>query len=105
MIIVFQAVFAGIYVFQKDAHQFWHIFFELSFLKHATLAAELSILGFDRAKLECESMYCHYESPGKFLEMVGFEANLNKTMLTLFMFFIMYRVIAFALMSYRIRNK
>lgn len=105
MIIVYHAAFAGVYVFPKDANQYLHFLFEISFLKHATLGVALSILGFNRKQMECNSVYCHFQSPKKFLEAIGYEGSVDIIIRDLLIFFIFFRVVAYIFMRYRIRNK
>lgn len=105
MIIVFHAVFAGVYILAKDANELFGFLFEISFLKYSTFGIVLSVLGYGRGKLDCNSIYCHFQSPEIFLETIGFSGNFNEIIRMLVMFFVLFRIAAFMLMSFRIKNK
>lgn len=105
MIIVYHAAFAGVYVFPKDANQYLSFLFEISFLKHATLGVVLTILGFNRKRMECDSVYCHFQMPNKFLEEIGFAGSFKTITRDLLIFFIFFRLFAYFCMRYRIKNK
>lgn len=98
-------LFSGFFVLMKDTSYGWHWLFYSSFLKHALDADFLAIFGFERSKLECDAMYCHYVTPHKFLEQVlgvetTFQDALNVIIFSLFFF----RILAFFVIKYRLNK-
>lgn len=64
----------------------------------------MSIFGFDRPRLECSEMYCHYSRPQVFLKDVGMlNANYENAIIFLVSLFLVLRIIAFYIMSFRLR--
>lgn len=77
----------------------------MSFVKHAMHAGTVAILGWNRAKFDCDtSDYCHYRSPQKFLESLGIQDELVKEMNWLLLFLVFFRVAAFCIMNYRLKH-
>lgn len=97
-------MFSGFFVLLKDTSYGWHWLFYCSFLKHALDAGFLAIFGFDRSKLECEAIYCHYRWPHKFLETLGVEANFNNAVAVIIFSLFLFRIIAFFVVKCRLRH-
>lgn len=97
-------LFSGFFVLMKDTGVGWHWLFYSSFLKHALDADFLVIFGFDREKLDCNAIYCHYRWPHKFLESLGvqtqFQDALNVIIFSLFLF----RILAFFVIRHRLKH-
>ncbi|GBP94924.1 ATP-binding cassette sub-family G member 4 [Eumeta japonica] len=68
-------IFSGFLLRMADTPSYVHWLFHISFLKHGLVGLSLSIFGTDRAKLECEKVYCHYRNPRQFLKDVGVESD------------------------------
>lgn len=102
---IFHGAFSGFYILKKDSHPFWHPLFELSYIKYSAYGTEISILGFNRSKLDCESFYCHFRSPQKFLQSVGFEGNYLTCVWMLILNFTLNIIIAYFLIRHRIKNR
>lgn len=102
---IFHGAFSGFYILKKDSHPFWHAFFELSYLKYSAYGTELSILGFNRSKLECENIYCHYRSPKKFLQSIEFDENYTTCVWMLIINFFLNIFIAYVFIRLRLKLK
>ncbi|KAL7044602.1 hypothetical protein ACKWTF_001999 [Chironomus riparius] len=105
ILMIFHGAFSGFYILKKDSHPFWHPFFELSYIRYSAYGTELSILGFNRTKLDCESFYCHFRSPQKFLQSVGFEENYMTCVWMLILNFCLNIIIAYFLIRHQIKHK
>jgi hypothetical protein len=88
----------------KDTAVGFHWIFEISFVKHALDGASVAILGANRTKFDCDADYCHYRSPHKFLESIGLVEDLAKAVQALTCFMILFRVLAFCIMNYRLKH-
>lgn len=97
-------MFSGFFVLLKDTSYGWHWLFYCSFLKHALDGGFLAIFGFNRSKLECESLYCHYRWPHKFLETLGVEANFTDAVVVIIFSLFLFRVLAFFIIKCRLRH-
>lgn len=119
---VYQIIFAGGLVFMKDVNPMWHWMFEvlcrkfdgnnflkshllqISFMKHALDGYISLILGFDRAKMECEEVYCHFVSPQKFMSEIDNVENIPKVFYSLATIWAIFHVITYCIMRYRLRH-
>jgi ATP-binding cassette, subfamily G (WHITE), member 1 len=70
VIMVVHISFAGVLVLQKDAQWWMHWIFEIDFMKHSNDGMIHAIFGYNRTKLECEEMYCHFRNPETLLKMI-----------------------------------
>lgn len=65
----------------------------------------ISIYGYDRAKLDCNAMYCHFKNPEKFLqEMSMADANFWVDAAALAGIFIGLRIIAYFVLRWRLHS-
>ncbi|XP_061389329.1 ATP-binding cassette sub-family G member 1 [Musca vetustissima] len=96
--------FSGFFVQEKHAPETLKWLFKTSFLKYSFEGSVLSIFGYDRPRLQCNAMYCHYSRPQVFLKDVDMqEANYQMAILFLVSIFLALRIIAFYIMSFRLR--
>lgn len=98
------AIFSGIFILIKDTHYMFHWIFAISFIKHAFDGGTTAILGWNRPKMHCSEDYCHYRTPKNFLNAINFEENFLKSVEILFIFFLLFRIVAFCIMRYRLKN-
>lgn len=96
-------LFSNFFVQMKDTSQCWHWLFEASFIKHA-LEGSMQAIFAEREKLKCDAVYCVYRWPHKFLESLGITETLSSSIAKLMTFALVFRVIAFVIMSYRLRH-
>lgn len=66
----------------------------------------LSVYGYDRPSLTCDDFICLYEDPNEFLQFTG-TANkkFHVLVLSLFGFEIVFRIVAFILLRFRLKSK
>ncbi|XP_058453468.1 ATP-binding cassette subfamily G member 4-like [Malaya genurostris] len=99
-------IFSGFFIHLDDAHPVMHWLFHISFLKYALQGATVAIFGYDRPKLECEETYCHFVLPKKFLKEINMlGADFVEAVIALLVIFLVFRVGAFYVMRYRLKNK
>ncbi|KXJ81700.1 hypothetical protein RP20_CCG018349 [Aedes albopictus] len=99
-------IFSGFFIHLNDAHPIMHWLFHISFLKYALQGATVAIFGFDRPKLDCEETYCHFVLPKKFLKEIDMlRADFVEAVIALAVIFFVFRIAAFYVMRYRLKNK
>lgn len=65
----------------------------------------VSVYGFDREKLDCDEIYCHYRSPKKFLETLSMEkAVFWIDAAALAALFVGLRIIAYFVLRWKLRS-
>uniref|UniRef100_A0A2M4AMD6 Putative transporter abc superfamily breast cancer resistance protein n=1 Tax=Anopheles triannulatus TaxID=58253 RepID=A0A2M4AMD6_9DIPT len=99
-------IFSGFFIHLTDAHPVMQWLFHISFLKYALQGAALAIFGYDRPRMECEETYCHFVLPKKFLKEVDMvHADFVQAVIALTVIFFVFRVAAFYVMRFRMKNK
>lgn len=102
--IFFFTMFSGFFVLMKDTGYAWHWLFHCSFLKHALDCGLLTIFGFDRSKLDCEAVYCHYRLPHKFLETLGVQTSFGDALAVIVFSLFLFRILAFFVIKLRLKH-
>ncbi|XP_052864562.1 uncharacterized protein LOC128271162 [Anopheles cruzii] len=99
-------IFSGFFIHLTDAHPVMQWLFHISFLKYALEGASLAIFGYDRPRMDCDETYCHFVLPKKFLKEVDMlQADFVQAVIALSVIFFVFRVAAFYVMRYRMKNK
>lgn len=100
-------MFSGFFVRVNDAHEWLHWLFHISFLKYAFEGAALAVFGYNRPKMQCpEDKFCFYNHPLKLLKDMGLQnGSFLKAFISLTLTCFIIRVLAFYIMSYRIKHK
>jgi hypothetical protein len=98
------AIFTGVFVLIKDAPSAFHWIFSITFVKHSLDGGATAILGWNREKLKCNEDYCHYSLPKKFLNTIDLQEDFVKSVEALIAFFLIFRLAAFFIMRYRLKN-
>lgn len=99
-------IFSGFFLRFADAHTSLHWLFHISYLKHALEGAALAIFGYDRPKMECEEIYCHYRIPKKFMQLIDMHnGDIVTVAIVLSFICILLRIIAYLIMSFRIKRR
>jgi ABC-type multidrug transport system permease subunit len=103
-LIMMFCTFSGFFILMKDAATYFHIFFKLSFLKHAIDACFLGIFGYGRRKMDCFADYCHFRWPHKFLTTLGVdtETDIRWSIGIIVLSLIIFRIAAFLAIKKRI---
>lgn len=98
-------IFSGIFILIKDTHWLFHWIFSISFVKHSLDGGATAILGWNRPKMHCSENYCHYNIPRKFLQEIDLQdKNFSNSAQALIFFLLFFRVIAYFIMRYRLKN-
>ncbi|KAH8318978.1 hypothetical protein KR067_001255 [Drosophila pandora] len=96
--------FSGFFLMEKDAPVYMRWMFDISFLKYSLEGSMMAIFGYDRERLDCNDMYCHLTRPTFILKYLDMErGSYIKAFVFLFCIFIMLRILAFYIMSFRLR--
>ncbi|XP_005176222.1 ATP-binding cassette sub-family G member 1 isoform X2 [Musca domestica] len=75
----------------------------VSYVRYGFEGAMVSIYGMDRAKLQCDAMYCHFRSPKKFLEEMSMDkAEYWIDAVALIGIFIALRIIAYFVLRWKL---
>lgn len=97
-------LFSGFFVLMKDTSYGWHWLFYSSYLKHALDANFLVIFGFNRTKMDCNAVYCHYRWPHKFLESLGVQTTFHDALAVIIFSLFLFRFLAFFVIKYRLKH-
>jgi hypothetical protein len=100
---VSELAFSGVAIIQKDVPAYLSPFFELSYVKHAFDGLLMTLMGYDRKKLECDQMYCHFQDPKKFLQFIDLDRNYGNIVIFLLVHMILMRFIVWSLLKYRLK--
>jgi ATP-binding cassette, subfamily G (WHITE), member 1 len=77
---------------------------QIAFLKHALDGYMTFFLGFNRAKLQCETIYCYFENPRKLLEILELDVYIPKVYLSMIIILFTFHLAAFLVMRYRVKR-
>jgi ATP-binding cassette, subfamily G (WHITE), member 1 len=97
-------LFSNFFIHMKDSEEIFHVFFNLSFIKYAFDGSMQAIFGFEREKMNCSKEYCHFQNPQKFLEFLDVRENFYAILAKLFVFTLVFRFIALAVMNIRLKR-
>ncbi|KAL5279567.1 hypothetical protein ACFFRR_003892 [Megaselia abdita] len=97
-------IFSGFFIRLDDAPSYIQWMFHGSFLKYSLEGSALAIFGYGRPKMDCDAIYCHFVYPDKFLESIGMrDSSYELAVIVLIIIFMSLRVLAFYIMSFRLR--
>lgn len=88
----------------KDTASYFHWLFEYNFMDNAIKASFQSIYGYNRTKMNCGAIYCHYSYPNKVLEELRVSVNIEKALAIISVYAIFSRIITFAFIKFRLKN-
>lgn len=99
-------VFSGFFLRLADAPIYLKWVFHTSYLKYGLEGASQAIFGYNRPKLECNDIYCHYRIPTKFMKIVDMHHNDFMSAFTILLIIcIALRIFAFFLMALRLQRR
>lgn len=97
-------LFSNFFILAKDTSSIWHWLFDCSYISHAFKGSIQAIFGYNRTKMNCSKDACRYTIPSKFIASLGFEEYSETSYLVKFLIFIIaFRIIAFILMSIKLK--
>lgn len=70
-------ILSGFLVLKKDVQPCLQWIFDIIFLKHGFDGMVLALFGYDRGKLECGTIYCHFSDPKEFLKLIDAPTNIS----------------------------
>jgi hypothetical protein len=98
-------VFGGFLISQKDSSKPFHWIFDVNFLFQAGNCGIASLLGYNRTKLPCEDIYCHFNRPKKLLEFIGAPEQIsNIAVISLLLCLVVFRIGAYLVIKHKLRN-
>lgn len=97
-------LFSAIMITTKDANPFFKIFFQGNFLDCGLKGVLNSVLGFNRSKLECDEIYCHFMDPKKVLRDFGANVDMTQAFSILLLYILFCQAASFILFRYRLKN-
>ncbi|KAH0535288.1 ATP-binding cassette sub-family G member 4-like isoform X1 [Cotesia glomerata] len=98
-------VFSGFFVHINDAPSYLQWLFHASFLKHGFESAMASMYGFDRRKMHCSDVYCHFVYPKKLMgEMGMMHVDYWFSMLILFILYVLLDMLAYITLRLRLKK-
>lgn len=94
----------GFFIATKDIPESMEWQFEATYLKHSIDGIGSLIFGFNRTKLQCSEIYCHFESPQKFMSFIGLKENLEKSISALACITLAVHITTYYVMRYRLKS-
>lgn len=88
----------------KDTASYFHWLFDINFMDNAIKGSFQSIFGYNRTKMNCDAIYCHYSYPNKVIEELGITVSVERALLIILLYAICSRVITFAFIKFRLKN-
>lgn len=99
-------MFCGFFVHLSDASPKLAWLFHISYLRYALEGTIDAMLGFNRPKLRCDDIYCHYQIPAKFIKEVDMHHNDFMSAFTvLTSIFVAMRLLAFFVVAWRLKRR
>ncbi|XP_066601780.1 ATP-binding cassette sub-family G member 1-like [Prorops nasuta] len=99
-------IFSGFFVHINDAHPYMRWLFHTSFMKYGFEGMIMSIYGYDREKLHCSQVYCHFASPKILLKTVNMqEASYWYSLAILISLYIGLDLVTFAALKIRLKTR
>lgn len=96
-------VFAGLFLRLSDAPVGLHWLFHGSFMKYAIEGSSHALFGYNRPKLECTDMYCHFRYPLSIMQQFDMDhGNYLNAFVVLLVFCAVLRFVAFFIMALRL---
>jgi hypothetical protein len=98
-------LFSAIMILTKHTHPVFQIFFETNFLDNALKGVVNSVLGFDRAKIPCDEIFCHFGNPKKVIRDFGVSVDMTKAFCVIFSYIVVFQIVSFVLIRFRLKNR
>ncbi|XP_035724544.1 ATP-binding cassette sub-family G member 1-like isoform X1 [Vespa mandarinia] len=106
LIILPFTIFSGFFVHLTDAHPYLHWLFHISFLKYGFEGTMMTIYGYDRPKMHCSDVYCHFAMPNQLMMAVGMkQVDYWFCMIVLIILYIVLDTVAYIILRIRLRKR
>lgn len=99
-----QILFGGFFITNKDISSSMQWMFDATYLKHSLDGVGSLVFGFNRTKLNCHEVYCHFEHPKKFMNFIGLHEDLSKNFMAIISTLAVVHTATFFIMRYRLKN-
>lgn len=96
--------FSSAILFMKDTSPVFHFLYYANFLDNAIKGSLVAIFGFDRAKMDCDDIYCHFSYPRKVLSEFEVDVKIERVLAILLAYAIVTRVFTFYFIKFRLKN-
>jgi hypothetical protein len=73
-------------------------------MKHSLDGFSSLILGFNRTKMNCDGMYCHFITPKTFLNEIEMHEDISKVFYSLAAIGAVFHVFSYCIFRYRLRH-
>ena len=103
-IMIWHITFAGVLIHEKDAPWLLRWNFELDFLKHSMDGMVTSIFGWNREKLECNEIYCHFQKPADLLKVIETNQNTNKVFYVIAIICFVLHIVTYMNIKRKLKN-
>lgn len=99
-------IFCGFFVHLSDASPYLHWLFHTSYLRYAIEGATDALFGYNRPKLKCDELYCHYQIPSKFIKVIDMHRNSFWSAFIILLFILIaIRILAFLVIMWRLKRR
>lgn len=98
------SLFGGLFILAADIPPAWQWLFDTTYLKYSMDGLSALVFGYNRKKLDCSENYCHFQTPKKFLTMLGCEENLPQVYFAITITLFITHITTFCIMRYRLKN-
>lgn len=99
-------IFSGFFVQFRHAHPYLRWLFHLSFLKYGFEGVMIAIYGYNRPKLACSDVYCHFAIPEKLLSAMDMtQADYWFSFLVLTALYVVLDLATFALLKLKLEKR
>ncbi|XP_070503700.1 ATP-binding cassette subfamily G member 4-like isoform X2 [Chironomus tepperi] len=92
-------------IFARDTIPLFRPFFELNFFNMGIKGAVISIFGFNRTRLDCDEIYCHFNDPKKILRDFECEIDVMQSVYTLIIYYIICQIVSVIFINYRLKYR
>jgi ATP-binding cassette, subfamily G (WHITE), member 1 len=98
-------IYSGFFIKISEVNESMHWLFHISFFKYAFDGAMQAIYGYNRKKLNCNAIYCHFVDPKYFKKFIEMPSCSYQTAVFAWIdFVIIFRLIAFFIIKFRLKN-
>ncbi|XP_029032461.1 ATP-binding cassette sub-family G member 4-like isoform X1 [Osmia bicornis bicornis] len=99
-------IFSGFFVQLRDAHPWLRWVFHLSFLKYGFEGVMIAIYGYNRPKLSCSGVYCHFAIPEKLLSAMDMkQADYCFSLIVLAGLYVILDLSTFTLLKFKLEKR
>ena len=91
-------------LFARDTLPIFRPVFEVNFFNMGIKGAVNSIFGFNRTRLECDEIYCHFNDPKKILRDFECDIDVMNAFYILLIYFVVCQMVSLIFITYRLKH-